>query len=151
MNDYQPIPILPAPCIVDTGVVVNKEDMLRLLDDLEQVQYIYTLDGNVKSEGKGWLLEVFTDNCQATIVTNQSLYINVSSFDYLRLSKEDEQAIIDLVQENCRLRLLPLSSPNYITELGDEIDVAKLEAMVTQVLSAKWDVQLDDKDDLFTP
>jgi hypothetical protein len=56
MNYDQSLPTLPAPCIVDTGIIVNKEDMLRLLDDLEQVHYIYTLDGDLQSEGEGWLL-----------------------------------------------------------------------------------------------
>ena len=151
MNYDQSIPTLPAPCIVDTGIIVNKEDMLRLLDDLEQVHYIYTLDGDLQSKGEGWLLEVFADNCQATIVTNQSLYINVSSFDYLRISREETQAIIDLVQENRQLRLLPISSPNQILSQGNSLEMTNLEAMVTQVLSAKWDVQLDDEDDLFCP
>lgn len=138
---------LPAPCIIDCGTIVNKQDIKRLLNDLGRVRYIHTLDGKNQSEGEGWVLEVFADPHQSTLIANQSIYINIDSFDYLQLNKADDgEACFDLIQDNRQLRLIPLS--NFLDERGgtSNFDADAIEAMVTQVLSAKWDVQLDDDD-----
>ena len=136
---------LPAPCIIESGIIVNKEDMRRLLNDLGRVRYIHSLDGQFHNEGEGWLLEVFSDPHQATIVANETLYINVQSFDYLRLEQSPEkEAYFNLIQDNRLLRLIPISNTFQDPEADPNLDEAALEAMVTQVLSAKWDVQLDD-------
>lgn len=78
---------LPAPCIVDSGTVVNKQDMRRVLCDLGPVQYRYTQGNHCISEGEGYVVEVFSDPNEATLVTNHSLYLNICSFDYLELSQ----------------------------------------------------------------
>ncbi|MGB6016157.1 MAG: hypothetical protein WBG32_15605, partial [Nodosilinea sp.] len=103
---------IPAPCLIDSGVVVNKTDMLRLLQDLGQVQYRHFQDSISLSEGQGLVMEVFADSQQATLVANHTLYINVYSFDYLEIGQTDADGNhFDLVQDNRRLRLLPLSDP----------------------------------------
>lgn len=135
---------LPAPCIIDTGTVVNKEDIRRILSHLTKVRYIHSLDGQIQSKGEGRILEVFSDPHQSTLIANHALYINAYSFDYLQLHQTPRQdTYFDLIQDNRQLRLIPLSNP-LEDEAGCNLDVASLEAMVTQVLSAKWDVQLDD-------
>ena len=63
---------LPAPCLVDTGVVVAKADMARLLSDLGRVRYRYEQDGQVTSDGEGFVLEVFNDPQQSTLVANNT-------------------------------------------------------------------------------
>ncbi|MBE9124581.1 MULTISPECIES: hypothetical protein [unclassified Coleofasciculus] len=136
---------LPAPCIIDTGIIINKQDMGRLLTDLGRVRYIHTLDGKLQSEGEGYVLEVFADPQRSTLVANQALYINVCSFDYLQLNQSsDKKTYFDLVQENRQLRLIPLSNPLQ-DQSSEHLNAEALEAMVTQVLSAKWDVQIDDE------
>jgi hypothetical protein len=126
-------------------MIVNKEDMRRLLNDIGRVHYLHTLDGFIQSEGEGWIMEIFADATQATLVANHSLYLNLQSFDYLILDSDDEaQTCFELVQENRHLRLTPLSSPLQEDGPNSYLDVEALEAMVTQVLSAQWDVQLDD-------
>lgn len=141
-------PKLPAPCIVDTGIIVNKEDMRRLLGDLGRVYYHHWLDSQLNSEGEGFVVEVFSDQHQSTLVANRALYINVQSFDYLQLSlSQNREAYFDLIQDNRQLRLIPQSDPIREQEATETLDVATIEAMVTRVLSAKCDVQLDDEDD----
>ncbi|MGB7443160.1 MAG: hypothetical protein WA919_19005 [Coleofasciculaceae cyanobacterium] len=144
MSHHQPPPHLPAPCIIDTGIIVNKQDMGRLLNSLGRVRYIHTLDGKIQSQAEGCVVEVFSDLQRSTIVANRALHLNVQSFDYLQLGQSPEQeAYFDLVQDNRQLRLIPLSNPlqeHYTHQLNADA----LEAMVTQVLSAKWDVQIDD-------
>ncbi len=147
MSHDQSPPQLPAPCIIDTGTVINKQDMRQLLTDLGRVRYIHSLDGRLLSEGEGCVLEVFADPYRATLIANQAIYLNVYSFDYLHLHQSSKQeAYFDLIQDNRQLRLIPLSSPLQEPDNQRILNAAALEAMVTQVLSAKWDVQLDDDD-----
>ncbi len=137
---------LPAPCIVDNGIVVSKQDMQRLLADLSRVRYIYKQDGNVIAEDEGYVLEVFADPQQSTLVTNHTLYLNVHSFDYLLLKQlPEQQACFDLVQDNRQLRLIPLSNPLQ-EQKTRSLNAAALEAVVAEVLSANWDVQIDDEE-----
>lgn len=135
---------LPAPCIIDTGIIVNKQDIERLLNDLSRVRYIHSLDGEIKSEGEGCVMEVFCDPQRSTLIANQAIYLNIQSFDYLQLSQSPTKEVyFDLIQDNRQLRLIPLSNPLQ-EQSTDQFNVDALEAMVTQVLSAKWDVQIDD-------
>ena len=102
-----------APCIIDTGIILNKRDMQKLLVDLGRVRYLHIQDGQICSEAEGYILEVFANPQQATLVANHSLYLNVYSFDYLELKQSPEQeTYFDLVQEGGRLlRLIPLTNP----------------------------------------
>jgi hypothetical protein len=139
---------LPAPCIVDTGIVVNKQDMQRLLVDLSRVRYSYSQDGCLLNEDEGYVLEVFSDPQRSTLVANHTLYLNVHSFDYLELHRSsDQHAYFDLVQDNRKLRLVPLSNPLQ-EQTTRSLNAAALEAVVAEVLSAGWDVRIDDEDNL---
>jgi hypothetical protein len=145
MSHHQPSHQLPAPCIIDTGTIVNKQDIGRLLTDLGRVRYIHTLDGKLQNEGEGCVLEVFADPNRSTIIANRALYLNVQSFDYLQLNQSPEQeTYFDLIQDNRQLRLIPLSNP-YQEQSNQQLNADALETMVAQVLSAKWDVQIDDE------
>lgn len=138
---------LPAPCIIDTGIIVNKQDIERLLNDLSRVRYIHSLDGEIKSESEGCVMEVFCDSQRSTLIANQAIYLNVQSFDFLHLSQsQTKETYFDLIQDNRQLRLIPLSNPLQ-EHAHDQFNADALEAMVTQVLSAKWDVQIDDEGD----
>ncbi|RMF22873.1 MAG: hypothetical protein D6756_09840, partial [Cyanobacteria bacterium J083] len=135
-------------CIIDQGILINHNDIRRLLGDLGYVRYHHTIDGITQSEGEGWILEIFNDPHQSTLIANGSIYLNLQSFDYLQLySTAENQVYFDLVQDNRQLRLIPLSptqqEKNHAAHL---VDRAVIEEMVTQVLSAKWDVELDEED-----
>jgi hypothetical protein len=135
---------LPAPCLVDSGIVVNKTDMLRLLNDLGRVTYSDVLEGNVARQGTGYVMDVFADPAQSTLVANQSLYINVYSFDYLELEQLSEQkTCFNLVQDSRCLRLIPLTTPLQ-EQTSRNLNAVALEAMVAEALSASWDACLDD-------
>lgn len=135
-----------APCIVDTGTIVNKRDMQRLLVDLGRVRYIHTQDGKICSEGEGYVMEVFADVHRSTLIANHALYLNVYSFDYLELKLSPErETFFDLMQDDRQLRLVPLSNPLQ-EQVSRNLNAAALDAVVDQVLSANWDVQLDDDD-----
>jgi hypothetical protein len=135
---------IPAPCIIEQGILVNKDDIKRVLNDLGQVNYYCQLDGQCQGSGQGWILDVFSDLKQATIVMNQSLYLNVNSFDYLQLSVNDQgQTLIDLWQDSRQLRLIPLDSDQCLPDPCQYFLSSDLESVVSEVLSAQLDVQLD--------
>lgn len=136
---------LPAPCIIETGMLVNKEDMKRLINDLTQVRYLHSIDGVIQNQGQGWILEVFNDSSQATVVVNNSLYINVQSFDYLQLNQVSPQEThFDLVQDNRILKLIPLVNTSQEQQVSKNLGFDSLDEMLGEVFSAKWDVQLDE-------
>ncbi len=133
---------LPAPCIVDIGTIVNKRDMQRILSDLDRVRYVYIQEGKPQSRGEGRVMEVFADPGQLTAIANQSIYINVCSFDYLELRQGPKsEAIFDLIEGDRQLRLTPVSTPIKPTPTTIEPDA--LEAVLARVISAKLDAQID--------
>ncbi|AMW31316.1 MULTISPECIES: hypothetical protein [Arthrospira] len=135
-----------APCIIDTGIVVNKRDMQKLLVDLGRVRYIHIQDSQVKSQGEGHILEVFADQQQATLIANHALYLNVYSFDYLELKQSsDNETYFDLVQDGRLLRLVPLSNPLQ-DQATRNLQAAAFDAVMDQVLSNNWDTPIDDDD-----
>ncbi|MBE9175928.1 hypothetical protein IQ225_12600 [Synechocystis salina LEGE 06155] len=147
MNPEFHSPLLPAPCVIEQGILVNKEDMQRALNDLGQVNYYYQLDGKSQAEGQGWILDVFSDAQQATIVTNQSLYLNVNSFDYLEISLDNQgKTVMDLWQESRQLRLVPLEDWLNPRESYSQLMPLDLEEAVAEVLAARLDVQRDEED-----
>lgn len=148
MNSDRSQKMVAAPCIVDTGIVVNKQDMRRLLADLGRVGYIHTQDGQVYSEGEGFVLEVFADPHRSTLVANHALYLNVYSFDYLELNRGTEsEAYFDLIQDSRQLRLIPLSNPLKDRE-SKYFNASTLETAIAEVLSAKFDAEIDDEGSL---
>jgi hypothetical protein len=144
MSHHLPDTRIPAPCIVNTGVIVNKLDMKRLLADLGRVHYIYTHEDKVVSEGEGDVMEVFANPQRSTLVANSALYLNVYSFDYIELKQlSPQEGCFDLIQEGMCLRLIPQTTP--LQERRDKTyNVSAIEAMMEQVLSAKWDAEIDD-------
>jgi len=123
---------------------VNKLDIRRLLADLGRVHYIYTQEDKVLSEGEGDVMEVFANPQRSTLVANHALYLNVCSFDYLELKQSSQQeTYFDLMQEGVCLRLIPHSTP--LQERRERtFNVSAIEAMMEQVLSARWDAEIDD-------
>ena len=134
---------LPAPCLVENGIVVHKADIHRLLKDLRHVKYIHQHNKEVTNEGEGRVMEVFCDPTQATLIANRSLYINIYSFDYAEMITNGTETTIALVQDDRCLCLTPIDSAHE-APAGGQLDAATLEAIVTEALSASWDASLDD-------
>lgn len=145
MNQHQRHQPIPAPCIIDSGIIVNKDDIKRLLNDLCHVRYVHTIDNKIQSEGEGCVLEVFNDPHQSTLIANSNLYLNIQSFDCLQLSQSlEKEAYFDLIQDNRQLRLIPINNCRQERNSESPIDAATIEAMMSDVLSARLDVQFDD-------
>ena len=146
MNYNYREPTIPAPCIIDSGTIVNKDDIKRLLSDLGHVNYVHTLDGKICGEGKGWILEIFNDPQQATLIANHNLYLNIQSFDFLKLYKTNEnETCLDLVQDKRLLRLIPIAINSVDQELNKNIDENIIDQIMKGVIAAQLDAGLDEE------
>ena len=144
MSNYRPDSQLPAPCIINTGIITNKIDMGRLLADLGRVRYVYIQDGKLSSQGEGDVMEIFTSPQQATLIANHALYLNLHSFDYLELKQSlEKETYFDLMLDTTCLRLIPLSTPLQ-ERVTRNLNAGSLESMMDQVIAAKWDAEIDD-------
>ena len=146
MNQEKITSQLPAPCIIDFGTIVDREDMKRLLHDLGRVRYVHTLDEIKQSESEGLVQEVFAHPHRSTLVANHSIYLNIQSFDYLQIHKSKKPLTsYDLIKDNRQLRLIPLC--NFVQDRGVRQNLQNdFEEMLTDVLSSKWDMSIDDDD-----
>lgn len=147
-----------SPCIVDVGIVVNKQDMLRVLEDLGRVQYFDIFDNQVRRQGEAYVMEVFCDPACATMIANRTIYLNVNSFDYLQLDwPTGERPRFDLVQEDRVVRLVPSTDPleerdfeEQETQAGNP-EEAGLRSVIEEVLmeSSHLGDEWDEEDDEF--
>lgn len=96
-------------CIVDEGVLPNRRDIVRILRDLGMVRYVYLQDGVSVRAGEGYIASVVSNFSSSTIVANKRLYLNVNSFDYLKLGLDGDQPTFDLVDRNRTIRLIPIA------------------------------------------
>lgn len=103
----------PAPCIINEGTLVNKRDVLRVLETLDAVDYSYAVEGDVMSSGQALVNQVFAGRETATLLVNNCLFLNVNSFEYVRFWQEavegaPDHTIIELHQGTTVLKLIPL-------------------------------------------
>ena len=144
MSKHQGMESLPAPCIVDEGIIINPDDIKRLLADLCHVRYIHQIDGREANKEEGYIQEIFNDCYQSTLIANKKIYLNLQSFDYLHLGKTTEgETCFNLIQDNRQLSLIPVCRTVPAQAIAKNIDAEAIEAMVTEVLTARFDVQLD--------
>ncbi|MBW4698373.1 MAG: hypothetical protein KME03_10870 [Aphanocapsa lilacina HA4352-LM1] len=155
MSKHQPAP----PCIVDVGLVVSKQDMIRVLEDLGRVSYLDIQDGEVRRVGEAYVMEVFCDPSGATMIANRTIYLNVNSFDCLQLDwPTGERPQFNLLQEGRVVRLIPATDPLEERDSEEHTQAIQqrlntgLRSVVEEVLMESsclcedWDE--DDDDDL---
>jgi hypothetical protein len=84
-------PLRPlAPCFIGSGTITNPRDMIRTLETLESLEFVYELDGTVISAGDATLVKLMADPESATMAVNGCLFLNVASFRYLDFDTEED-------------------------------------------------------------
>ena len=96
-------------CLVDFGTVYAKRDMARILRDLEKVQYYDFIDDALVASGEGYMVEVYANSFDSTVIFNHRIHVNVNSFDYLKLRTTPKKEV-ELFSGHRVIRLLPLTS-----------------------------------------
>jgi hypothetical protein len=142
-------------CIVDEGIVLNRRDMVRILRDLGQVRYEDQLDGAVLKRGEGFVAGVYANENASTIIVNKRLYLNVNSFDFMRLVLlDDDETAIDLVDDQRTIRLIPMSEgmherQTFATESAVIPNQGTLERMLgVEPGESLFEEDLDESDEM---
>lgn len=95
-----------APCFIGSGTLVSPRDMIRALETLEALDYVYEVDGSVISEGAATLVKLSYDIDSATMVVNGCLFLNAASFTYLDFfTEEDDRCVMRLYGDGSTLTL----------------------------------------------
>lgn len=98
-----------APTFVDRGTVGNFRDMLRALETIETLDYRWSVDGELVSEGRATLVKLMADPDSATMVVNGCLFLNVCSFRYLDFEPAGEgRCLFRLYGDGTALQMLAL-------------------------------------------
>jgi hypothetical protein len=79
-----------APCFIGSGTIAHPRDMIRALETLESLEFVYQLDGSVISEGDATLVKLMADPDSATMAVNGCLFLNVASFRFLDFETDEE-------------------------------------------------------------
>lgn len=98
------------PCIVGKGVVTSQKDMMRVLRGFDHVKYLDMIDDNIQSEDEAFVVEVFSNDTESTIVFNRRIHINVENFEYLRMV-QSLPGVVELIEGHRTLRLESVSDP----------------------------------------
>lgn len=114
-------------CLVDFGTVFAKRDMVRILRDLDHVTYTDLIDNVVISQGEGYVIEVYSNSYDSTLIFNNRLHINVNGFEYLNLQSCPTKEI-SLVSGHRTVKLRPLNNSSSInpSHIEEEIDEQRL-------------------------
>lgn len=115
------------PCLVEYGTVYSKRDMIRILRDLDRVEYFDLIDNAVVAQGEGYVIEVYANNQDSTLIFNNRLHINVNGFDFLEIKSNPTKAV-ELISGHRVIKLKPLT--NILKErqstIEEEIDEQRI-------------------------
>lgn len=132
-----------APCLVGTGTLSHPRDMVRAMETVEALEYTYTVDSEVISEGKVALVKIMADPESSTILVNGCLFLNVMSFTYLNFATDDEGVTrFELHADGTVLTISPVEEPE-LRASGRPI----IRLMEDGTFDAQSFVTLDDDED----
>ena len=111
-------------CLVEQGIIYSKRDMIRILRDLDRVLYVDLIDNASVANGEGYVVEVYANGYDSTLVFNNRLHINVNSFDFLKIISQPEK-LVELISGHRIIKLKPLTNillanQSHIEEAIDE-------------------------------
>ena len=96
-------------CLVESGIVYSKRDMIRILRDLDRVQYVDLVDDVSVAHGEGYVIEVYVNCYDSTLIFNNRLHISVNGFDFLKI-KTSPQKLVELISGHRKIKLTPLTN-----------------------------------------
>jgi len=118
--------------IVNNGIIYNKKDMLMLIRDLGKVSYFEIVSGKVVNKGKGYVMRVCSNSEEPTLFLAGRIYINVGSFNYMKLKKikDADNTLFELVSDERTIKLVPDTSEKPMLSPEDLADsFIELEGM----------------------
>lgn len=114
-------------CLVESGIVYSKRDMIRILRDLDHVEYVDLVDSIIVAHGQGYVIDVYANSFDSTLVFNNRLHINVNGFDFLKLRSNPKKEV-ELISGHRIIKLTPLTNilKANQSQIEEEIDEQRL-------------------------
>ena len=114
-------------CLVEQGIIYSKRDMIRILRDLDRVSYTDFIDSLSVASGEGYVVEVYANSYDSTLVFNSRLHVNVNSFDFLKITSQPEK-LVELISGHRVIKLKPLTNilQGNQSRIEEEIDEQRI-------------------------
>ena len=114
-------------CLVEDGIIYSKRDMIRILRDLDRVTYTDFIDKSSVASGEGYVVEVYANSYDSTLVFNNRLHINVNGFDFLKITTKPDK-LVELISGHRVIKLKPLTNilQTNQSQIEEEIDEQRL-------------------------
>ncbi len=129
-------------CLVDYGIIYSKRDMIRVLRDLDRVTYLDLIDNLAVAKGEGYVIEVYANGHDSTIIFNNRLHINVNGFDFLKI-KSDPENFIELISGHRTIRLKPLTNILKTNQAALEEEIDEQRIAIASQLACDNEVDID--------
>lgn len=133
-------------CLVDYGIIYAKRDMIRILRDLDRVEYIDLIDNLSVAQGEGYVVEVYANGYDSTIVFNNRLHINVNGFEFLKI-KTSPDKVVELISGHRIIKLKPLTNILLTNQSSVEEEIDEQRIAIASQLACDNDVDLDSSSD----
>lgn len=129
-------------CLVDSGIVYSKRDMIRILRDLDRVEYLDLIDSLPVAQGEGYIIEVCANGFDSTLVFNHRLHINVNGFDFLKIRSIPEK-LVELISGQRVIKLKPLTNILRVNQAAIEEEIDEQRLALTSQLACDNEVDVN--------
>lgn len=128
-------------CLVNYGIIYSKRDMIRILRDLDRVEYADLIDEINVASGEGYVVEVYANSYDSTIVFNHRLHINVNGFDFLKIKSSPDKEV-ELISGHRIIKLKPLTNPLSTNQSAVEEEIDEQRIAIASQLACDNEVDL---------
>ena len=129
-------------CLVDYGIIYSKRDMIRILRDLDRVEYVDVIDNLSVAQGEGYVVEVYANSYDSTIVFNHKLHINVNGFDFLKINSSPDK-VVELISGHRIIKLKPLTNILLSNQSIIEEEIDEQRIAIASQLACDNEVDID--------
>ena len=129
-------------CLVEQGIIYSKRDMIRILRDLDRVLYIDLIDNASVANGEGYVVEVYANSFDSTLVFNNRLHINVNSFDFLKITTQPDR-LVELISGHRVIKLRPLTNILQANQSRIEEEIDEQRISIASQLACEDEVNLN--------
>ena len=116
--------------------------MIRVLRGLDRVEYVDLVDSSTVAKGEGYIVEVYANSFDSTIVFNHKLHINVNGFDFLKISSNPERSI-ELISGQRIIKLKPLTNILKVNQAAIEEEIDEQRVVLASQLACDNEVDID--------
>lgn len=129
-------------CLVNYGIVYSKRDMLRILRDLDYVEYVDLIDNLTVAKGEGYVVDVYSNGFDSTVIFHNRIHVNVNGFDFLKIRSEPEH-LVELISGHRVIKLKPLPSHVLSSKSAIEEEIDEQRISIASQLACENEVELD--------